>query len=424
MIEPKLLKGFRDSLPEEELVRKSFVTKIEASLRSFGYVPIDTPALEYKEVLTGKSGEETDKQLFSFQDKGEREVGLRFDLTVPLARFVAANEPKLIFPFKRFHVAKVWRGEKPQRGRYREFFQADFDIIGADSISADVEILSLVAELLPSLGVPNFKIHMNDRSLIHAIMERESLLEFESRVLQIVDKIYKIGEESVVAQLQDLVGERFPAVAFLTKKVSNPTQFFDSIKAKYGFESIRLEKIFNVFKGRGMEQQFVIDPAITRGLDYYTGIVYETFLDDAQTLGSISSGGRYANLTSLFTKNAHSGIGGSIGLDRLLAYLVEKGNFTQAQAHADALVINFSENDLPRYCDVASELRKSGLSVEVYPAPAKLKKQFSYADSKHMRFAVIMGEDEIKSGKIKVKNLAAHEEKEFTNIHDFIKSLG
>jgi histidyl-tRNA synthetase len=422
MIEPKLLKGFRDSLPEEELLRRTFMARIEAALRSFGYVPIDTPALEYKEVLTGKSGDETDKQLFTFQDKGERDVGLRFDLTVPLARFVAANEQQLVFPFKRFHIAKVWRGEKPQRGRYREFYQADFDIIGADSVASDVEILSLVMELLSGLGVHNFKIHANDRSLVHAIFEKEGLLEFESRILGIVDKIYKIGAPVVTAQLTELVGaERMPALAFLTQGVLNPVEFFAEIKKKYGFERVRLEEVYGVFVARGLAHQLVIDPAITRGLDYYTGLVYETFLDDSLSLGSISSGGRYANLTSLFSKNAHSGIGGSIGLDRLLAYLTEKGTFAGTQAYADVLVINFSESDLARYCDVASSLRKAGLSVEVYPAQAKLKKQFSYADSKRMRFAVILGEDEIKAGKIKVKDLSAHEEKTFDSLEDFLK---
>ncbi len=421
MIEPKLLKGFRDSLPEEELLRKTFIARIEAALRSFGYVPIDTPTLEYKEILMGKSGEETDKQLFTFQDKGDREVGLRFDLTVPLARFVAANEQHLVFPFKRFHIAKVWRGEKPQRGRYREFYQADFDIIGSDSISADVEILSLVMELLGGLGVHNFKIHANDRSLVHTIMEKEGLLEFESRILQIVDKIYKIGAEEVERQLCELVGEtHIPALAFLTKGITNPSEFFAQIKNKYELNNIRLEQVYQVFQARNLAHQIVIDPAITRGLDYYTGLVYETFLDDALSLGSISSGGRYANLTSLFSKTSHSGIGGSIGLDRLLAYLIEKGTFAGTQAHADVLVINFSEQDLPLYCNVAAELRKSGLSVEVFPGQAKLKKQFSYADAKRIRFAIIMGEDEIKAGKIKVKNLAAHEEKVFASVQEFI----
>jgi histidyl-tRNA synthetase len=424
MIEPKVLKGFRDSLPEEELLRRTFMSRIEQALRSFGYVPIDTPALEYKEVLTGKSGDETDKQVFTFQDKGERDVGLRFDLTVPLARFVAANEQHLVFPFKRYHIAKVWRGEKPQRGRYREFYQADFDIIGADSVSSDVEILSLVMELLVGLGVQNFKIHANDRSLVHAIFEKEGLLEFESRILAIVDKIYKIGAKAVEIQLDELIGaERLAAVSFLTKGVTNPAEFFADIKRRFGFERIRLEEVYGVFQSRGLAHQLVIDPAITRGLDYYTGLVYETFLDDSMSLGSISSGGRYANLTSLFSKNAHSGIGGSIGLDRLLAYLTEKGAFVGTQAHADVLVINFSEQDLGRYCDVASEMRKAGLSVEVYPAQAKLKKQFSYADAKRMRFAVIMGEDEIRAKKIKVKNLAAHEEKEFSSVQEFLDTL-
>jgi histidyl-tRNA synthetase len=186
MIEPKVLKGFKDSLPGEEFYRKYLITKIEGTLKLFGYLPIDTPALEYREILLGKGGGETDKQVFIFKDKGEREVGLRYDLTVPLARFVAMHENEIVFPFKRYHISKVWRGEKPQRGRFREFYQADFDIIGIDSIESDIEIILLIYNLLKNLGITNITIKINDRSLLHQIFEKIGISEFEKEISYVV----------------------------------------------------------------------------------------------------------------------------------------------------------------------------------------------------------------------------------------------
>lgn len=424
MIEPKVLKGFRDSLPGEELARRKIINDIEAALRKFGYVPIDTPALEYKEVLTGKGGQETDKQIFLFKDAGERDVGLRFDLTVPLARFVAANEQQLTFPFKRYHIAKVWRGEKPQRGRYREFYQADFDIVGADSLASDVEIITLVIELLNGLGIRNFKVHVNDRQLIRSILEREGIAELETSILHSIDRIYKVGAAEVKRQLTETIGvEKTEAISFLLEPCEDPKQFFAHLNQRYGLADSRVEGLITIFERRGLASLIKYDPAITRGLDYYTGIVYETFLDDARSLGSVSSGGRYANLTALFSKNNHSAIGGSIGLDRLLAYFAEKNLLSVEQFFSDVIIINFSDNDLASYSEMATALRVRGLSVEIYPEPSKLKKQFSYADAKKIRFAILMGEDEIRSGTFKVKNLTTREEKSYKTLEDFLTDM-
>lgn len=420
MIEPRVLKGFRDALPAEEIRRRDFIARIERTLRTFGYAPIDTPALEYKEVLTGKSGDETDRQVFLFQDNGGRDVGMRFDLTVPLARFVATNEKDLIFPFKRYHIAKVWRGEKPQRGRFREFFQADFDIIGSDALGSDVEILSLVHALLTRLNIDTFQIHVNDRSLLHTIFEKEGVAAHETQILAIVDKTYKIGHEAVAAQLQELLGEDAGSrVARLLAGKVPAEEFFGRIARDYGLESPRLQQVLNVFAARGLGDRIVLDTAITRGLDYYTGLVFETFLSDALSIGSISSGGRYANLTGLFSPNVHNGIGGSIGLDRLLAYLAEKES-ASATAQVDAVIFNFRDEDLVHYLEAAAALREQGLSAEVYPEAARIKKQITYASRRGARLGIFLGETEIQAGILKAKNLEKHEEREFRSASEVL----
>lgn len=426
MIEPKVLKGFRDSMPEEESLRKFFIRKIEDRLSLFGYAPIDTPVLEYKEILTGKGGDDTDKQVFTFTDKGEREVGMRFDLTVPLARFVAAHENELAYPFKRYHISKVWRGEKPQRGRYREFFQADFDIIGSDAIGTDIEVLTLVHDIVKSLGVENFKIHVNDRSLLKEIFAKLELQDQEIEILRLVDKVYKAGKDTIKAELITLIGEeKYNQISFLldfdSKNENAEKKFFENLAEKFDIKNTKLEKVLLSFEKRNLKNWIVLDPKITRGLDYYTGVVYETYLSD-MSIGSVSSGGRYANLTGLFTKRVHSGIGGSIGLDRLIAFLAEQNQVPQNLSSSDVLIVNFSEEEMPFYFELANKLHSLGIKAEVYPENSKLKKQFTYAENKKIKLTLIVGENEKATGIMKVKNIKTFEEKTISNIFD-IKEL-
>jgi len=422
MIEPKILKGFKDSLPDEEIIRKKFIRKIEDSLLSIGYLPIDTPALEYFEILSGKSGEESEKQIFSFEDAGGRKVGLRFDLTVPLARFVALHLNELAFPFKRFHIAKVWRGEKPQKGRYREFYQADFDIIGSDTIGSDIEILNTIINLMESLNISNYKIFINDRKLLSEIFKRLNLQEYEISIMRIFDKIKKITKEELKGELikLNLNESTIDKLFNILKLYDNHKEFFQFIKKDFNIENTRLEEIMEIFDSSGKISNIKIDLSITRGLDYYTGVVFETYIDDAINFGSVCSGGRYENLVSLFSKNVYSGIGGSIGLDRLIAILEEKGKL-EKNSFNNILIINFSNKYLPLYFDLQKKIIENNIICEIFPDSDKIAKQFKYADKKGIRFTLIIGEDEIKNKKIKLKDLKDGTEHIFEDIEGIIE---
>jgi len=421
MIEPKVLKGFKDSLPGEEFYKKYLITKIEGTLKLFGYLPIDTPALEYKEILLGKGGGETDKQVFIFKDKGEREVGLRYDLTVPLARFVAMHENEIVFPFKRYHISKVWRGEKPQRGRFREFYQADFDIIGIDSIESDIEIILLIYNLLKNLGITNITIKINDRSLLHQIFEKIGISEFEKEILLILDKYYKITEVEFIENLKSIIGNKSEEILRIIK-YANEGNLFEFIKERYNIYDTRLEKIFSFFKQINLKEFVTIDFAITRGLDYYTGIVFETFIKDSIELGSVCSGGRYDNLTSIFSKNKYSGIGSSIGLDRLITYLIEK-NLIPKISFCNLLIVNLNSKDLNLYYEILNKMHNEDISCEIYPEATKLKKQFKYAEEKNIPFMLFLGEEEKEKSILKLKNIITGVELIFSKIDKLIDYL-
>lgn len=424
MIEPRILKGFRDYLPDEEIKRKSLIRKIEDSLSSIGYVPIDTPALEYYDILTGKSGEETEKQIFSFEDAGGRKVGLRFDLTVPLARFVAMYQNELCFPFKRYHIAKVWRGEKPQKGRFREFYQADFDIIGSDTVGSDIEIINTVITLMQNLSVENFNIHVNDRKILKLIFEKLNLSSFENDIMRIFDKIKKVQITEIENELKNLglTEEKIKKLFDILKIYNEPFEFFNLLKNDYGIENSRLEKLFLIFKDSGKLQYITLDLTITRGLDYYTGLVFETFINDALNFGSVCSGGRYENLVLLFSKNSYSGIGGSIGLDRLLAIFEEKQE-EKITENKKIMILNFSENYLPIYFDFQKKITSRDIICEIYPDSEKISKQFKYADKKNINFVLILGEEEIRNKVIKIKNLKSGEEKIFKDLEEIINFI-
>ncbi|MDR0302142.1 MAG: histidine--tRNA ligase, partial [Treponema sp.] len=321
-IEPRLLKGFRDFLPQAETVRRGLIEKIEESFRSFGFVPIDTPALEYADILLGKGGGETEKQIYRFKDNGERDVALRFDLTVPFARFVALHSAELTFPFKRYHIGKVWRGENTQRGRYREFMQCDFDIIGSDSPAADFEIILLIRTVMKNLGV-DVTIHVNHRGLFNRFLSHIGQSEKSVEVLRTVDKLGKVGEDETLKTLTELAGEANAKkiIEFISAKGSF-SQVLDRLTELSGGpcpESARLASLRQYMTDATGEDgdPFVLNPSITRGLDYYTGVVFETFLNDLPDIGSVCSGGRYDNLAGLYSKdkNSISGVGTSIGLD-------------------------------------------------------------------------------------------------------------
>lgn len=405
MIEPKVLKGFRDSLPSQEIVRQKLMTKVQEIFRSFGFVPIDTPALEYTEVLLGKGGGETDKQMFRFSDNGGRDVALRFDLTVPLARFVSANYSSLAFPFKRYHISKVWRGEKPQKGRYREFWQCDFDIIGADNAQSDFEILLLIHTCLTTMGVGAFKVSVSHRGLLNRFLSNLGIQEKAPDVLRAIDKLNKIGQDGVCEILKEeglSDDEIEKVIGFISIEKNDFAETLDKLKAMFGDcdEIIRLYALLDMMKACGIDKDFILDTSITRGLDYYTGIVYETLLLDMPQIGSICSGGRYNNLAGLYTKENLPGVGSCIGLDRLIAALEElKSPIVTDASYADVMVMCKSET-AGWAQSVSMNLRKMGIKCDCYIGDKGPGQQFGYAEKNGISY-VIMSQNEDNSFEVK-----------------------
>jgi histidyl-tRNA synthetase len=413
IIEPKVLKGFRDYLPQDETARRALMETLEKVFRSFGFVPIDTPALEYAEVLLGKGGGETDKQVYRFQDKGGRDVALRFDLTVPFARFMAEHVDELYLPFRRYHMAKVWRGENTQRGRYREFMQCDFDIVGADSASADTDILLLIADAMSALEVGGFTIRASHRGVFNRFLEAAGVGDRSLAVLRLVDKIEKVGGDEVLSLLAVEVGDETArkVLRFVAKEDG-----FEATLAKIedlaggpAPDTGRLREIWRNAGEAGFEGSLVLDPSITRGLDYYTGVVFETNLDAMPEIGSVCSGGRYDELASLYTVKRLPGVGSSIGLDRLLAALDALGKIRRRSGYTQVLVLAMDDTLSPSYHRIARALRAAGIAAEVYPEKRKLAQQFAYAERKGIPIAVILGAEEASEGKAQVRDLGARE---------------
>ena len=418
-IEPRTLKGFRDYLPATMLPRERLMETARRVYRSYGFSPIDTPALEYLEILTGKGSEETDRQLYKFQDHGDRWVALRFDLTVPLARFAAQHIGELGTPFKRYHIAPVWRGENTQRGRYREFVQCDFDTIGTRAAAADIETALVIHDLFQALGFRDFTIRANHRQVLNGLLERIGLAEQSTNVLRALDKLRKIGAEKVAEEMIATAGAtRQQAEQVLQFAAVSGTS--DEVLAKLGTlvagsqrgeEGVaRLAEIVTAVRGAGMaDARLALDVSIARGLDYYTGIVYETFLDQLPGIGSVCSGGRYDNLAGLYTSQDLPGIGASLGLDRLLAAMEELNLLEKVATPAPVFIPYFVANRLVDYLKLAAALRAAGLCVEVFPEPRKLGPQLKYADKRGCRVALVLGEDELAAGQCQVKDLASGE---------------
>lgn len=422
LIEPKILKGFRDFLPEQEIPRKVLMEKLEEVFRLYGFVPIDTPVLEYSEILLRKSNGETEKQVYRFQDNGGRDIALRFDLTVPFARFVAEHKEELAMPFKRYHMAKVWRGEKPQAGRYREFIQCDFDTVGTDSAAADFEILSVMKDSLNALGVSGVTVHLSHRGIFNRFLEKLGIREKSEDILRTVDKLGKTGEEEVLRLLSEITGK--PNALEIMEYIKGKDSFEETLalmEEKSGGESpdsVRLKEIYSMLKNSGIEDSFILDPSITRGLDYYTGIVYETFLNDLPGIGSVCSGGRYDNLTGLYMKEKLPGVGSSIGLDRLIAGLEELKLIKKAGSFTKAAIFCQNPNLMCEYQKIAAELRKNGISTEVFPEEKKMGQQYTWAEKKGIPFGILLSGDGLS-----LKNLKTRDTKEGCSLEEVIKAL-
>ena len=432
VIEPKVLKGFRDFLPSMEIPKKAIVNKLEEHFSLYGFVPIDTPVLEYTEVLLGKGGGETDKQIFHFLDNGERDVALRFDLTVPFARFLALHQNELTFPFKRFHIDKVWRGENPQKGRFREFTQCDFDIVGVDNAEADYEILAMMESSFKVMGVSNFKFCIAHRGLFNAFLDHLEVADKSVEILRIVDKLKKIGKQKVMDQLVACTGTEKKAnmvLSYIT--VEDESEPFlttlERLSTLAGGETehtTRMQSIYSYLCSAGIEKHFTLDPSITRGLDYYTGLVYETFLTELPHFGSVCSGGRYNDLASLYTKEQLPGVGSSIGLDRLLAALEELESPLIKKASSSELIILCLDDSLRTWYDsLARRFRSEGIRTDVYLLNKKLGAQFKYAEANHIPYGLSCGKDEQSAGKVTLKNLQTREMHQMITIEEAISIL-
>ncbi|NNM68275.1 MAG: histidine--tRNA ligase [Spirochaetales bacterium] len=395
LIAPQVLKGFRDALPSAEIPRRTLLAQLERVFASYGFVPIDTPALEYAEILLGKGGGETEKQMFRFEDNGGRDVALRFDLTVPFARFMATNLAQLPLPFKRYHMAKVWRGEKPQKGRYREFYQCDCDIVGVDSAAADFEILSVMASALLEVQAGQFTILVNHRGLFNRFLDKIGNRAHSVEILRTVDKLGKLGRTEILAQLTTLVGETgAEQILRFVEARGNFAEVLGELEKLAGGaaeDSQRLREIFNLLRHTGLEGHFRLAPSITRGLDYYTGVVFETVLEDLPEIGSVCSGGRYNDLANLYTKEKLPGIGGSVGLDRLMAALEELGRLPRSATTSQLLILNSGQEQAGTAQALAAALRAQDVRCEVYLDERKTAAQYKYAESKGIPFVASFG---------------------------------
>lgn len=414
-ITPRTLQGFRDYTPDVMIPRERLIDTARRVYRSYGFSPIDTPALEYLEILTGKGGEESDKQLYKFQDQGGRWVGLRFDLTVPLARFAAQHAAELGTPFKRYHIASVWRGERPQAGRFREFMQCDFDTIGTRAVSADIETALVIHDLLRAIGLSEFSIRLNNRMLLTGLLERLDLADRATAVLRALDKLGKIGPERVAEEMAataNATPEQASEILKLSEICGDNDEVLRQVERlvagnEKGEAGVgKLSEILAALKAVGIgEPRVRLDLSIARGLDYYTGTVFETFLNNLPSIGSICSGGRYDNLAELYTAQELPGIGASLGLDRLLAAMEKLEMVEKISTPAPVFIPFFDKDHLHDYLRLASLLRAAGIGTEVFPEPKKLGQQLKYADRRGFRIALIAGQNEFDAGIWQLKDL-------------------
>ena len=425
MIEPRTLPGFMELLPEDQIKFNSMIDKIRKSYEKFGFLPIDTPIIEMSDVLLAKAGGETEKQIYRF-NKGENDLALRFDLTVPLAKYVCEYFNDITFPFKRYQIGKVYRGERPQKGRYREFYQCDIDIIGDGSLSImnDAEMPSVIYTTIKELGFDKFTIRINNRKLLNGLFAELELTEKSTDIMRIIDKLEKIGKENVIKCLQDLdvPNEKIESIIkFIEIDGNNDEKIKALEKLQFSNETFiqGLNEIKDVVKYVRLfgvpESNFKVDLTIARGLDYYTGTVYETFLDDYREIGSVCSGGRYDNLAEFYTDRKLPGVGVSIGLTRLFYKLNELSIVKEEeQSISKVLVVSMDPKYQNRALEVADSLRKAGINTDVYLEDKKIKAKFKYADKLKIPYVAVIGENEEEHGTVSLKNMVSGEQEELT----------
>ena len=426
IIKPRTLSGFMELLPDKQIRFETMVDILRRTYASYGFAPLDTPAIEDAQILLAKGGGETEKQIYRFQ-KGDSDLALRFDLTVPLAKYVALHYNELAFPFRRFQISKVYRGERAQRGRFREFYQADIDIIGDGKLDIlnEAEIPAIIYKVFRGFGLSRFQIRVNNRKILSGFYAMLGLSQQSGDIMRTVDKLDKIGADKVKGILMEDCGlteaQADEILAFISIQGTN-AQVIQALEGYTGKDELfdlglgELKAVTANLSAFGVpEENFAVDLTIARGLDYYTGTVYETTLLDHPEIGSVCSGGRYDNLAGYYIEKSLPGVGISIGLTRLFYVLDEQGllNPQLPSAPADALVLPMTESVTPAIA-LAETLRSAGLRVQLYGEQKKFKQKMAYANKLGVPFAVLLGEDEIAEGKCSVKNMATGEQQKLT----------
>ncbi len=423
IIKPSTLPGFMELLPKDQVVFNRLVDIIKTNFEKYGFLPIDTPVLEKAEVLLAKGGGETEKQVYAFT-KGTTDIAMRFDLTVPLARYTVEHFSDLNFPFKRYQIGKVYRGERAQKGRYREFYQCDIDIIGNGKISLvnDAECPAVIYSIFREFNFGKFTININNRKILNGFFKSLEVKSTEE-VMRIIDKIDKIGVDNVKEELAKvgMSAENIDKLISFIEIDGTKEEIIEALKNLYcdnedfiqGVEE--LETVVKYMRAYGVEDDyFKINLKIARGLDYYTGTVYETFLDDHRELGSVSSGGRYDNLAGYYTTNLMPGVGMSIGLTRLFSKMQELGLIKETKSEVSDIIIIPMEETVVESIEILSRLQKEGISATIYAESGKMGKKFKYADALDIKYALVIGENEIKSNVYGLKNMDTGEQEDLS----------
>lgn len=410
IIEPIILKGTREFGPQEMAKRNLITDKIRKIFERFGYDQIETPILNPAETILGKYGEEGDRLTYSFEDNGKRRLALPYDLTVPFARYFAANFGILPLPFKRYQIQRVWRAEKPQKGRLREFYQCDIDVIATKSLIAEAEVALVVTTVFQELGFKNFKLKINSRRLMNNVLESFSISKEQSlSVIRVIDKMAKIPEDVLIKELKELGVREASKLLEVLRPGKDTTETLKNLR---GYDTSEIEQVLAYLKELGVDLKNIdFDPSLARGLDYYTGLIYEVVSADNMDLGSLCGGGRYDNLCGLFCKESFSGVGVAFGFERIIMAMEERGEFANMGLSTEVLVTLFDETLINESLKIYSLLTSNGLKCEIYFEPEKLKKQFKYADKKQIPFVIVQGPEEKESSQVTVKSMKSGKQK-------------
>lgn len=418
-IDVRIPKGFRDLPPEQMVLREELLQIMKKIFWKYGFQPLETPSLEYFEILKGKMGEEAENLLYNFTDRGDRELGMIYDLTVPLSRYVAMTH-QLITPFKRYQIQRVWRAEKPQKGRYREFYQCDVDIVGEKGMMADGEIVTMLNEVFEAIGFSKFTININNRKILAGIVEYAGLdADSMVAVCRSIDKMDKIGRDGVIGELakngfsQDVIDKIFEVLdcsGDTSEKIAQIEEKLGDIDiASEGIAE--LKQLFGYIGELGVpDERYEFNLYLSRGLDYYTGPIFETVLTEIPDFGSISGGGRYDNLIGLFRKHPLPAVGTSFGFDRILAAMEALKMFRERKSRTEVLIVPFNKGMIHPGLSLTAMLRDADINAEIYFKPGKLRRQLGYASDRNIPIALILGPDEWEKKEVSLKNMVKEEQ--------------